>query len=100
MKSRYSAFVANDYKYIIKTTHPSNNDYTKDLESWKQSILDFSMNSEFQSLSILEFIDGEQEAFVTFKVEIMQLGQNIGFTEKSRFFKENGIWLYHSGEFL
>lgn len=100
MKSRYSAFVCNEYKYIIKTTHPQNSDYTQDLNAWKNSILEFSKNSDFKELSILDVIEGEDESFVTFHVDIVQHGTDISFTEKSRFLKQNNQWLYHSAEFI
>lgn len=100
MKSRYTAFVLNDYKYIIKTTHTQNSDYTKDLEAWKASILEFSLNSDFNKLEILDFIEQKEESWVTFKATIFQNSQDISFIEKSRFLKENEIWFYHSGVFL
>lgn len=100
IKSRYSAYVAKDSKYIINTTHKENKDYTQDHKSWADSIMDFSKNTQFNTLSILDFIDGEEKAFVTFNVNITQDGQDASFTEKSMFYKENGKWLYHSGEFL
>lgn len=97
MKSRYSAYVVGDSKYIMKTTHEENPDYTEDKDSWSESIKEFSKNSEFNGLVILEFIDGENEAYVTFKVLITQHGNDVSFVEKSKFFKINGLWLYHSG---
>jgi SEC-C motif-containing protein len=100
MASRYSAFVVSDFKYIIKTTHKENIDFTSDISNWKNSILDFCKNCEFKKLDILEFIDGEDEAYVTFKVNIICEDKDNSFTERSKFFKENNMWLYHSGEFL
>lgn len=100
MRSRYSAFVLSNYKYIIKTTHKENPDFTEDKVKWADSILDFSKNCDFRSLDILEFIDGENESYVTFKVEIYCGGNDSSFTEKSKFFKVDKMWQYHSGEFL
>jgi len=92
MKSRYSAYVANEAGYIIKTTH-QNSPY---ISQTKQEIVDFCKNTEFLGLEILEFVDGESEAFVTFKAI---LSSGVLF-EKSRFLKDDGVWYYHSGEFL
>lgn len=100
MKSRYTAYVLGDSKYIIKTTHKENKDFNLDITSWSESIKDFSNNSEFNGLVILDFIDGEKEAFVTFKALITQHGQDSSFTEKSKFYKIDNQWLYHSGEFI
>lgn len=95
MKSRYCAYAVGESNYIIKTTHPSNTDYSEDLKSWKASIDDFSSATEFLDLAIVEFIDGESEAFVTFRAKLSS-GDLI---EKSRFLKVDGRWLYVSGEF-
>lgn len=100
MKSRYSAFAAGDYNYIIKTTHKDNPDYTDDLISWKESILSFSKDSDFKNLTIVDFIDDEIESYVTFNAMIFHGAHNNSFCEKSKFIKENGVWLYHSGEFI
>ncbi|MCP4970201.1 MAG: hypothetical protein GY932_06360 [Arcobacter sp.] len=100
MKSRYSAFIVGDYKYIIKTTHKENIDYTGDLKSWKESILDFSNNSEFKKLEIIDFTKEDKVSYVTFKAIILQNNKDISFIEKSKFYKVNNTWLYHSGEFL
>lgn len=97
MKSRYSAYVIGDSNYIMKTTHEENQDFSDDIESWSESIKDFSKNSIFNGLVILDFIDGENEAFVTFKALLTQHGNDVSFVEKSKFYKINGVWLYHSG---
>ncbi|HEX5330414.1 YchJ family protein [Sulfuricurvum sp.] len=95
MRSRYSAFALGLSDYIMATTHPNNPDYTDDKEHWKQSILNFSHNTRFLGLKILEFIDGEDEAFVTFEA---LLDGGI-LKEKSRFLKVEWKWLYESGHF-
>lgn len=96
MKSRYSAYAIGDSDYIIKTTHPDNPDYTEDTKAWKAPIDLFSQQTQFQELEILEWTDGEEEAFVTFKASLSS-GVLI---EKSRFLKVDGRWLYRSGEFI
>ncbi len=100
MRSRYSAFILKNYKYIINTTHKENSDFTDDLLNWQKDILNFCESCEFRGLKILEFIDGENEAFVTFHATIFCESQDNSFTEKSRFMKVNNKWLYHSGEFI
>ncbi len=80
----------------MATTHPHNTDFTEDLARWKQSILEFTDTTRFNGLKIVEFIDGETEAFVTFEA---LLDHGI-LREKSRFLKIKGRWLYESGEFI
>ena len=95
MKSRYSAYATGESAYIIKTTHPDNTDCTEDTKSWKSSIDLFSEKTLFQELEILEYIDGEKEAFVTFRA----LLSNETMIEKSRFLKVGDRWLYIDGKF-
>jgi SEC-C motif-containing protein len=91
MKSRYSAFKAGKIEYIIKTSN-SQRDYEK--------LLSFSKNCDFKKLLILEFIDGKEEAFVTFKATIFCNGVDNSFIEKSRFIKVERVWIYESGEII
>jgi SEC-C motif-containing protein len=95
MKSRYTAYTTGNADYLIKTTHPNNNDYTEDKKSWKHSILEFTKDTEFLNLKIIEFIDGETEAYVTFIAKL----SSKELREKSRFLKEDGKWLYVDGVF-
>ena len=96
MKSRYSAYALGQSLYIVDTTHPDNPDYTGDIATWITGIEMFSKETEFRRLEILEFIDGDKEAFVTFRATFGD-GEMV---ERSRFVQEGGKWLYHSGEFL
>ena len=100
MKSRYSAFAASDSKYIINTTHRDNPDYTTDIEKWEKDIHEFFDHTDFKELEVIDFIDGDEESYVTFKATLFQGAIDTSFTEKSRFLKVNNLWLYHSGEFI
>lgn len=100
MKSRFTAFVVGDVNYIIDTTHEDNVEYSSDKSKWKDDIQDVVDSTDFYSLTILEFIDGEEESFVTFKLGLKQKGLDTSFVEKSKFLKIDGKWLYRSGEFL
>lgn len=94
MRSRYSAFATKQTHYLIKTTHPHNQDFTDDTVSWSNSLDRYCASEAFLGLKILDFIDGEEEAFVTFEA---RLSDGV-LHEKSRFLKEKGRWLYVDGE--
>lgn len=94
MRSRYAAYALNKSDYIIATTHPDNPRYQKDFEKWRKEIASFSQNTQFQDLKILEFIDGDNQAFVTFHAVL----KPARLIEKSSFVKINGRWLYRDGE--
>lgn len=100
MKSRYSAYAVSNSNYIINTTHQNNPDYTTDTASWNEDILLFCKHTKFEKLEILDFIDDENESFVTFKATLIQDKKDVSFIEKSRFLKVNDKWFYVDGEFL
>jgi len=91
MKSRYTAYALGNADYIIKTTHKSSPHYERNLIEWKKSIKEFG-KSIFKKLEIVEFIDGEKEAFVEFKAYI----DDYVMHERSRFIKEDK-WYYFEG---
>ena len=100
MKSRFSAFAVCNSEYIISTTHENNPDFTQDLKSWNNDILNFSQNTRVEKLQFLEFIDDEIESFVTFEAILFQDKNDISFIEKSKFLKVEGIWKYVDGQFI
>ena len=100
MKSRFSAFAVLIADYIIFTTHENNSDYISDLKSWNQDIMNFSKNTRFERLEILDFIEGEVESFVTFKATLFQNNTDIKNIKKSRFLKVEDKWFYVDGQFL
>lgn len=99
MRSRYVAYKLQLPKYIIQTTHKDNKDYLEDSNIWEKQILDFCQNCDFQNLEIIEFLDGNLEAYVTFRVQLVCNNEENSFTEKSKFIKEDDKWFYHSGDF-
>jgi SEC-C motif-containing protein len=97
MRSRYSAYALGLTDYIVQTTHPSNPNFKLSLEEWKKQIKQFSANTAFIGLEILEFIDDPEISYVTFKAELKQGWNDASFVEKSRFLKVKGRWLYVDG---
>ena len=76
-----------------------NKDYKENKNLWEKEIIEFTTNCIFHSLEILEFIDGTNESFVTFTVNLTCNNEDNTFTEKSKFKKIDNKWYYHSGEF-
>lgn len=98
MRSRYSAYVLNLPDYIVATTHPANPHYSENKFSWKRSISQFSRNSSFEKLEILDFKENKTEATVTFTAHLSQGNRDATFTEKSYFEKKDNQWLYLDGQ--
>ena len=100
MRSRYSAYALALAEYIIKTTHHKHADAKIPHAERLKKIQDFCSHTNFNDLEIIEFIDGNDQSYVTFRAVLDQDGNDITFTEKSLFKKENDIWKYHSGVML
>ncbi|MBI3236148.1 MAG: hypothetical protein HYZ48_00320 [Chlamydiales bacterium] len=94
MRSRYSAYALSLPDYILLTTHPQSPFFSKKISDWLKEIEDFSLNTSFEGLEILDFENQEATATVTFRVHLIQDKTEISFTEKSLFKKEKDRWLY------
>ena len=98
MRSRYAAYALNLPDYIIKTTHPASPQYCDNHRPWKKKISEFSLNSQFEKLEILDFNERGHVATVTYVATLPQNNQDATFTEKSYFEKLKNKWLYRCGQ--
>ena len=98
MRSRYSAYALNNAEYIIRTTHPRHPAVSQNLAVWKQEILQFSLNTEFERLEIVDSLEQNDKATVVFIAHLKQNGEDVSFTERSFFAKVGGRWLYVNGD--
>lgn len=98
MRSRYCAYALNLVDYLVETTHPKHPQYEPDTDAWKQELREFHESTKFEGLDILEFVDGDKEAYVAFNAKLKQQGRDASFCERSKFVKEADRWLYRSGE--
>lgn len=95
MRSRYSAYALTKSNYIIETTHPKSPYFEKNRAHWKKGIEEFSRNTKFIDLKIEAF----GENWVHFIAYLRQKGIDFELNEKSHFIKDEGKWLYYSGDF-
>lgn len=95
MRSRYSAYVVEDYDYVIRTCHASTRPTKKDFEdnikiTWTGlDIVDTEEGRENDENGIVEFI-------ANYEVSGRQMKQH----ERSSFVKEEGEWFYLDGDFV
>lgn len=100
MRSRYCAYALHLADYIINTTHPQNPLYLSNAADWKQKILKAYADTRFEGLEILEFLDGKENAYVTFRAHLKAPLRDVSFTEKSHFEKIQDHWLYKEGKII
>lgn len=96
MRSRYSAYAYHNPEYIMETTHPLSPYIKVNNEEWRNELLEFCKKTQFEDLKILEFIDGDVMAYVTFFAKLNSLGKDISFIEKSLFEKVGNRWYYRN----
>jgi SEC-C motif-containing protein len=100
MRARFAAYALGKVGYIIRTTHPQSPHTQANQIAWRQELKAFCRQTHFIGLQILQSGDVEGNiGYVTFRAVLMQAGRDVGFTEKSRFERVNGRWLYHSGQY-
>lgn len=100
MRSRFAAYALGKVSYIIRTTHPQSPHAQINQKAWRQDLKSFCCQTDFLGLQILQISEIQEDVgWVTFRAILMQAGRDASFTEKSRFERLNGRWLYHSGEF-
>lgn len=100
MRSRFAAYALSNVNYIMRTTHPQSPHAQASKRIWRQALKLFCRQTDFLGLQILHVGEPQNNVgLVTFRAVLMQAGKDVSFTEKSRFERENGRWLYHSGKF-
>jgi SEC-C motif-containing protein len=98
MRSRYSAYSLGLVDYVIASTHKDNAAYTEDLQAWRQDLESFCRQTSFTGLKILQVEEGVETSTVSFTAYLRQGDTDASFSEKSNFAKQDGRWLYRSGE--
>ena len=89
MRSRYSAYVNADARYLLLSS-VKENQYEEDIEL----IEDFSSQVDWLKLDVLK-VDGDT---VEFKAYYRDKEQIQVLHEKSNFILEDGVWKYKNGE--
>jgi SEC-C motif-containing protein len=103
MRSRFSAYSFGLVDYIVETTVPGGPNWEIDHPAWRESLTNYCRNNTFRALTIHEAAPPDDpepdEAEVLFTAELAsQQGGDRSFSERSRFVRIGGQWLYHSGK--
>ncbi len=95
MRSRYSAFVVADGEYLLKTHSKQTKDQVNktELVKWAKSV-------KWIGLKIIDKEKGQKDdevGFVEFEAFFKERIFKRSIHEKSKFIKEDGIWVYLNG---
>jgi SEC-C motif-containing protein len=93
MRSRYSAFVHRKLAHIERTNAP---EIAGDFNRAEAERL--AEECEWHSLNILKATENGDTAQVEFAIKFKQDGQEMAQAELASFRRENGLWLYESGQ--
>lgn len=94
MRSRYAAYALTLPDYLIATTHPDSPHWETDQGTWRRGLQQFSRETKFVGLTILQATETGDTATVTFSAALTQNGRDASIFEQSLFERVNGRWLY------
>jgi len=109
-RARYTANVKYEehIDFVIKTTHPSHEDYTPDTDQWREALVGFCRCCTFQAFDIeshtvvdedLELVTWSARMKILENVLRPDVVQTKEFRERSKFIKdEEGRWWYAGGD--
>ncbi len=100
MRARYAAFAQGLASFVMETTSPAGAAFETDASAWQRSIQAFSDQTRFVGLEVLAVSEAGAEGQVEFRATLDQGGRDASFTERSRFVRVDGRWLYDSGTIL
>ena len=98
MRSRYTAYAVGDFAHLIRTTYPDSPHHGANRRAWMESLRAFSEETSFEGLDVQYVAQSGEEAVVQFRASLEREGKDVSFTERSRFRRVGGRWLYFDGE--
>ena len=107
LQARYTAHVRGDTKFIVDTTHPTNEAYMPDREAWENRLRSFLKAVSFQGMYVWETDNtDDDQARILWNARMRLLEQFVSeeavetkdFIERSIFIREGGRWFYKGGD--
>jgi SEC-C motif-containing protein len=96
MRSRYAAYSVGAVAHIMGTTHPTSPHFDLDAKRWDEQLRTFCQAMDFAHLTIHSSEQTESVGQVYFTAGLLAGEDDQSFSERSVFYKVNGVWLYHS----
>ncbi|MCB9759855.1 MAG: SEC-C domain-containing protein [Alphaproteobacteria bacterium] len=100
MRSRYSAYALGQVEHVMATTHPESPHRVADPQRWTSELSAFCRGTRFRKLDVIDHSEDGDAGTVTFRATLEQAGRDASFTERSRFRRLGGRWLYLDGDRL
>ena len=90
MRSRYTAYVLHDRQHLLRTWHPTSRPERLSFDEVRWVRLTIHESSSVMESSL--------SGTVVYSAQHIASGSLVTLTEKSRFIKNDGGWLYHDGD--
>lgn len=98
MRSRYCAYAIAEVDYLIATTHPDGPQFRSDTREWAAEIRSFCTSTRFEGLEVRSSGEQGDRGEVVFFARLRHEARDASFVEHSVFVRENGRWMYYSGD--
>lgn len=100
MRARYCAYALGLVEFILATTHPDSEQWTRDRATWAGEVARFARDTRFLGLEVRSSSRDGDAGEVCFAARLERGGVDVSFAERSRFARVDGRWLYRSGVIL
>lgn len=97
MRSRYTAYATGNVRHIMATTDPQGPHFAQNQTEWENEIRRFCTGTNFENLTVHDTDQDENTGWVLFTAHLRKGELDRSFSERSRFTRVGGRWLYHSG---
>jgi SEC-C motif domain protein len=98
MRSRYAAFARKQLDYLVATSHPDLIAEHEGEAAMRRGLRESCEAHSYPGLTVHEHHEDGDHGQVLFTARIFRKGQDVSFSERSDFVREQGRWLYLSGE--
>jgi len=97
MRSRFAAYALGAVAYLQHTTDPEGPQFRPDLAAWGVELEHYCARTRFAGLEVKGHGADGDTGWVEFRATLHQGDDDVSFTERSRFSRRDGRWVYSDG---
>ncbi|MEZ6184377.1 MAG: YchJ family metal-binding protein [Planctomycetota bacterium] len=97
MRSRFAAYALGEVEYLQDTTDPEGEHFRPDRGAWAVEIAHYCKRTAFEGLEVKDHGEDGDQGWVEFRAALKQGTDDLSFSERSRFTRRGGRWLYTAG---
>ena len=97
MRSRFAAYALGAVAYLQDTTDPEGPHFRPDRAAWGVELEHYCAKTRFEGLEVKAHGTDGDTGWVEFRAALLQGDADVSFTERSRFTRRDGRWVYSDG---